>query len=59
MKRLIVIPARLGSTRLNEKPLVSLLGKPLIRWVVEGCLKTGERVVLATDSEKIYHSVKD
>lgn len=59
MRRLIVIPARLGSTRLNEKPLASVLGKPLIRWVVEGCLKTEERVMLATDSERIYDAVKD
>lgn len=58
-KRLVVIPARLNSTRLREKPLVSLLGKPLIRWVVEGCLRTGERVVLATDSERVYQAVKD
>ncbi len=59
MKKLVVIPARLSSTRLKEKPLVSILGKPLIRWVVEGCIKTGERVVLATDSERIYDAVKD
>lgn len=59
MSRLIVIPARLASTRLKEKPLVPILGKPLIRWVVEGCVRTGERVVLATDSERIYHAVRD
>lgn len=57
--RAIVIPARLSSTRLKEKPLVSILGKPLIRWVVEGCLKSGERVILATDSEKIASVVED
>ncbi|MCX8164545.1 MAG: 3-deoxy-manno-octulosonate cytidylyltransferase [Aquificaceae bacterium] len=59
MKRVVVIPSRLNSTRLKQKPLVQLLGKPLIRWVVEGCLKTGERVILATDSQLIYHAVKD
>ncbi len=59
MRRLIVIPARLSSTRLKEKPLAPILGKPLIRWVVEGCLKTKERVILATDSERIYEVVKD
>ncbi len=57
--RVIVIPARLKSTRLKEKPLVLIKGKPLIRWVVEGCLNTGERVILATDSEKIAEAVKD
>lgn len=59
MKRLIVIPSRLASTRLKEKPLVLLFGKPLIRWVVEGCLRTGEEVLLATDSPRIYEAVKD
>ncbi|MFN7065442.1 MAG: 3-deoxy-manno-octulosonate cytidylyltransferase [Aquificaceae bacterium] len=59
MKRLIVIPSRLASERLKKKPLVNLLEKPLIRWVVEGCLKTGEKVILATDDERIYLAVKD
>ena len=53
MRKLIVIPSRLGSSRLKEKPLQIIKGKPLIRWVVEGCLRTGEDVVLAVDSEKI------
>ncbi len=57
--RVIVIPARLKSTRLKEKPLVNIRGKPLIRWVAEGCVRTGERVLLATDSERIAQAVKD
>ncbi|WP_448584703.1 3-deoxy-manno-octulosonate cytidylyltransferase [Thermocrinis sp.] len=59
MRRIIVIPSRLGSTRLKEKPLQLIKGKPLIRWVVEGCLKTGEEVILATDSERIAEVVQD
>ena len=59
MRRAIVIPARLGSTRLPRKPLVKLRGKPLIRWVVEGCLETGEEVILATDSEEVGKAVSD
>lgn len=59
MRRVIVIPARLGSTRLKEKPLRKILGKPLIRWVVEGLVKTGEKVILATDSEKVKEVVED
>ena len=59
MKRIIVIPSRLGSTRLKEKPLQLINGKPLVRWVAEGCLKTGEEVVLATDSERIAEVVQD
>jgi len=59
MRRVIVIPARLGSTRLKEKPLKKILGKPLIRWVVEGLVKTGEKVILATDSERVKEVVED
>ncbi|AAC06870.1 3-deoxy-manno-octulosonate cytidylyltransferase [Aquifex aeolicus] len=59
MRRAVIIPARLGSTRLKEKPLKNLLGKPLIRWVVEGLVKTGERVILATDSERVKEVVED
>ncbi len=59
MKRAIVIPSRLGSTRLPQKPLLKIMGKPLIRWVVEGCLRTGEKVILATDSERIADCVAD
>ncbi|WP_333784247.1 3-deoxy-manno-octulosonate cytidylyltransferase [Thermocrinis sp.] len=59
MKQVIVIPSRLSSTRLREKPLQLIKGKPLIRWVVEGCVKTGKEVVLATDSERIAKVVQD
>ncbi len=59
MSRAIVIPSRLASTRLKEKALVELSGKPLIRWVAEGCLSTGYRVILATDSERIARVVRD
>ncbi|ADC89445.1 3-deoxy-D-manno-octulosonatecytidylyltransferase [Thermocrinis albus DSM 14484] len=59
MNRAIVIPARIGSTRLPKKPLVPILDKPLIRWVVEGCLATGEMVFLATDSEEVARCVED
>ena len=59
MKRAIVIPSRLSSSRLKEKPLVLIKGKPLIRYVVEGCIRTRHRVILATDSEKIAGAVRD
>ena len=50
-----VITARLGSTRLPRKPLVPLLGTPLIAWVVErvGKMRTLDRVVVATDSVEV------
>jgi len=52
---LIVIPARLGSTRLPQKPLRLLGGKPLIVRVWERVvsLDIGARVVVATDSEAV------
>ena len=50
-----VIPARLGSTRLPRKPLVPLLGTPLIAWVVDRVAKmrTLDQVVVATDSVEV------
>ncbi|WP_370088955.1 3-deoxy-manno-octulosonate cytidylyltransferase [Ekhidna sp.] len=52
---LIVIPARLQSSRLPEKPLVDILGKSMIQRTYEQCLKAvaEEKVFVATDHEKI------
>jgi 3-deoxy-manno-octulosonate cytidylyltransferase (CMP-KDO synthetase) len=53
---LVVIPSRLGSTRLPEKALCDLGGKPLIVRVYETTSKLrelGAHVVVATDHEKI------
>ncbi|MFO8173000.1 MAG: 3-deoxy-manno-octulosonate cytidylyltransferase [Gemmatimonadota bacterium] len=50
-----IVPARLASTRLPNKPLYPLLGRPLIEWVwrrVEGMSALDEAVV-ATDSEAV------
>ncbi len=35
MKKVIVIPARYGSTRLPGKLLLDIAGKPIIQWVYE------------------------
>ncbi len=58
-KVLIVVPARLGSTRLKNKPLREIKGKPLIRWVVENLSKTGFDILVATDSERVKGVVED
>lgn len=53
---LIVVPARLGSCRLREKPLVDLGGKPLVVRTYENLKffeEQGAKVVVATDSEKV------
>jgi 3-deoxy-manno-octulosonate cytidylyltransferase (CMP-KDO synthetase) len=55
MRVLGVIPARLGSTRLPNKPLQTLAGEPLITRVIERVLDLGllSQLVVATDSEKV------
>ncbi len=55
-----VIPARLQSTRLPEKPLAKILDKEMILWVAENASKAKNlsKVIVATDSEKIEAVVK-
>lgn len=61
MKILGVIPARYGSTRFPGKPLVSLQGRPLIQWTLEGAKKSKllNEVIVATDDERIKKAVED
>lgn len=50
-----IVPARLASTRLPNKPLYPLLGRPLIEWVwrrVEN-MSVLDHAVVATDSEAV------
>lgn len=50
----VLIPARLASTRLPDKPLADLNGKPMIVRVAERArLSRAERVVVAADDERI------
>lgn len=55
MRVLGVIPARLGSTRLPNKPLQLLAGEPLVTRVVERVMAHGlaDTVVVATDSPMV------
>ena len=51
---LVVIPARLGSTRLPRKPLADIDGKPMVVRVAEQAKKSlAHSVVVATDSVEI------
>ena len=55
MKTVAIIPARLGSTRLPQKALREIAGKPMVAWVYEaarGCSLL-EDVIVATDSQEI------
>jgi 3-deoxy-manno-octulosonate cytidylyltransferase (CMP-KDO synthetase) len=57
---LIVIPARMGATRLPGKPLLCETGKPLVVHTLEQvrhCTKAA-RVVVATDDERIAAAVR-
>jgi 3-deoxy-manno-octulosonate cytidylyltransferase (CMP-KDO synthetase) len=58
---LIVVPARVGSTRLPNKPLLLLGGAPLIHRVAERALRVpgADRVVVATDSDDVAEAVAD
>ncbi|MBF0444890.1 MAG: 3-deoxy-manno-octulosonate cytidylyltransferase [Magnetococcales bacterium] len=59
MKVLTVIPCRMNASRLPGKPLLKLLGKPLIQHVYEGVLaaKKVDRFIVATDSHEIMECV--
>jgi 3-deoxy-manno-octulosonate cytidylyltransferase (CMP-KDO synthetase) len=50
----VVIPARLGSTRLPEKVLRSIDGRPLVQYVYDAAQNSGaEQVVVATDDARV------
>jgi 3-deoxy-manno-octulosonate cytidylyltransferase (CMP-KDO synthetase) len=57
---LVVIPARLASTRLPRKPLVSILGKTLIQRTCEQVemAVSRENFLVATDSVEIFNHIE-
>lgn len=59
MRLLGVIPARLGSTRLPNKPLQLLAGEPLVTRVISRVRQLGivEELVVATDSPMVVEVV--
>lgn len=56
----VIIPARYGSSRLAGKPLIEVGSKTIIQWVWERAMqaKNADRVIIATDNEKIYQTAK-
>ena len=55
----VVIPARLGSSRLPGKPLLDIAGKPMIEHVWLRAQESGAReIVVATDDTRIMDVVK-
>ncbi len=54
-----LIPARLASTRLPEKPLADIAGRPMVVRVAERAAASGaSRVVVATDAPEIERAVR-
>jgi 3-deoxy-manno-octulosonate cytidylyltransferase (CMP-KDO synthetase) len=52
-----IIPARFASTRFPGKPLASETGKPMIQHVCEAAGRAVDRVVVATDDQRIIDAV--
>ena len=60
-KTAIIIPARYGSSRLEGKPLIKVLDKPIIQWVWEkakSCERV-DRIIVATDDDRIFNACKE
>ena len=59
-RSVIVIPARLGSTRLPRKMLLRDTGKTLVQhtWEVACASAQADRVIIATDSDEILREVE-
>lgn len=53
----VLIPARLASTRLPDKPLADIAGQPMVVRVAQRARRSGaSRVVVAADSARIVHA---
>ncbi|PZP43840.1 MAG: 3-deoxy-manno-octulosonate cytidylyltransferase [Agrobacterium fabrum] len=59
-KAVVLIPARMASTRLPGKPLADVGGKPMIVQVALRAREAGaERIVVAVDDEQVFSAVKN
>jgi CMP-N,N'-diacetyllegionaminic acid synthase len=58
---LAVIPARGGSTRLKNKNIYPLGGKPLIQWTVDAAVASGmfDEIIVSSDSKAILDTVSE
>ena len=54
----ILIPARIGSTRLKNKPLIDINGMSLIERVFKNSITITENTYIATDSQKVLRHVQ-
>lgn len=59
MSFIVIIPARLASTRLPNKPLLDIGGKPMIQRVWERAQQSeASRVIIATDDARVAAAVE-
>ncbi|NTJ41012.1 3-deoxy-manno-octulosonate cytidylyltransferase [Agrobacterium larrymoorei] len=59
-KAIVLIPARMASTRLPGKPLADIGGKPMIVQVAMRAREAGaERIIVAVDDEQVFQAVKN
>jgi 3-deoxy-manno-octulosonate cytidylyltransferase (CMP-KDO synthetase) len=59
MSFIIIIPARLASTRLPNKPLADLGGKPMVVRVAERAARSGaSQIIVATDHADIFSACR-
>jgi 3-deoxy-manno-octulosonate cytidylyltransferase (CMP-KDO synthetase) len=60
-KSVLVIPARMGGERLPGKPMIDILGKPMIQHVYERCssVVSSDLIYVATEDNVIFDYCKD
>ena len=55
----IIIPSRIGSTRLLRKPLLNIDGKPMLAWCAEQAVKANVgNVFIACDCDELVELCK-
>ena len=61
MRQIVVIPARMGSKRLKNKPMINLKGKTMIERTFLQCAKAFDKnfIYVATDSKIILNHCKE
>ena len=60
MKKIVIIPARLNSERLPEKPLKLIDKKPMIEWTYQAAKNSiADEIIVATDSNRIKKVVEE
>jgi N-acylneuraminate cytidylyltransferase len=60
MSSVCIIPARIGSKRIEKKNIKNFLGKPILSYVIKEALSSGifDEVMVSTDSEEISEVAK-